>query len=115
MSVIIGMLYKIIPFLIWLHLQNRGKGRVIAPNMKAVLAESRMLRHLRLHLGACALLLAAVVWPVGLAHLAGLALMVASGYLFANLLAAARLYRQHAARVDAVLAEAVHAVAKEGA
>lgn len=115
MSVIIGMLYKIIPFLIWLHLQNRGKGRVIAPNMKAVLAESRMLRHLRLHLGACALLLAAVVWPAGLAHLAGLALMVASGYLFANLLAAARLYRQHAARVDAVLAEAVHAVAKEGA
>lgn len=113
MSVIIGMLYKIVPFLIWLHLQNRGQGRVFAPNMKAVLAETHMLRHLRLHLLACALLLAAVFWPEGLARLAGLALMGASAALFANLLAAARLYRQHAAHVDAVLAGDMKAAAKE--
>jgi len=24
--VIVGMLYKIVPFLIWLHLQNQGQG-----------------------------------------------------------------------------------------
>jgi hypothetical protein len=27
MSVMIGMLYKIVPFLVWSHLQNLGRGR----------------------------------------------------------------------------------------
>lgn len=105
MSVIVGMLYKIVPFLIWLHLQNRGRGMVTAPNMKAVLAEARMLRHLKLHLAACALLVAAVLWPDGFARLAGAALAVASLTLAGNLLAAARLYRQQMALIDARLAE----------
>lgn len=105
MSVIIGMLYKIIPFLIWLHLQNRGQSRVTAPNMKAVLAESRMLLHFRLHAGACAALVAATVWPDVLTQLAGVAFSVAACSLLANVFKAAGVYRRHAARVDARLAE----------
>ncbi len=105
LSVIAGMLYKIVPFLVWLHLQNRGQSRVTAPNMKAVLAEKRMLLHLRLHVAACASLLAAAVWPDWLARPAALRFVAAALCLLANLLAAARIYRQHAARVDARLAE----------
>jgi hypothetical protein len=104
MSVITGMLYKIVPFLVWLHLQNRGRGKVVAPNMKAVLAESRMGHHLYAHFTACGLLVGAVFWPSLLARLAGLALIVASGLLAANLFSAIRLYRRHAALVDAKLA-----------
>ncbi|MDQ5903209.1 MAG: hypothetical protein QG672_798 [Pseudomonadota bacterium] len=104
MSVIIGMLYKIVPFLVWLHLQNRGQGKVVAPNMKAVLAEAPMKRHLRAHQASCLLLVVATVWPPVLAQLAGLAMLLASGLLAANLLSAVRVYRRHAALVDARLA-----------
>jgi hypothetical protein len=38
MSVMIGMLYKIVPFLVWLHLQNLGGGQFLAPNMNKVIA-----------------------------------------------------------------------------
>ncbi|MCP5268853.1 MAG: hypothetical protein H6943_07425 [Zoogloeaceae bacterium] len=112
MSVIVGMLYKIIPFLVWLHLQNRGRGKVIAPNMKAVLGETKMKRHLQAHLATCALLIAAVFWPEMLSRPAGLALLVASGLLLANLCSAIGVYRRHARLVDerlAILAEGVEA------
>jgi hypothetical protein len=105
MSVIIGMLYKIVPFLVWLHLQNRGKGKVIAPNMKAVLAEKPMLHHLRAHQVCCLLLIAATLWPPVLAQLAGVSMLVASLMLSKNLLSAVGVYRRHAALVDARLAE----------
>jgi len=105
MSVIVGMLYKIVPFLVWLHLQNRGQGKVIAPNMKQVLAEAPMLRHYRAHLVACVLLVAAALSPEWLARPAGAALLLASGMLAHNLLAAVTVYRDHAAKIDARLAE----------
>lgn len=105
MSVIVGMLYKIVPFLVWLHLQNRGQGKVVAPNMKAVLAEAPMLRQMRVHFAACALLAGAALWPAGLARIAGLALAAAAVLLSVNLFSALGVYRRHAALVDARLAE----------
>ncbi len=105
MSVIVGMLYKIVPFLVWLHLQNRGQGKVVAPNMKAVLAEAPMQRQMRVHFAACALLAGAALWPAGLARIAGLALAAAAVLLSANLFTALGVYRRHAALVDARLAE----------
>jgi hypothetical protein len=105
MSVIVGMLYKIVPFLVWLHLQNRGRGKVVAPNMKAVLAEAKMTRQLRVHFAACGLLALAAVWPEPLARLAGVAMLAASALLAANLWSAVGVYRRHAALVDARLAE----------
>lgn len=104
MSVISGMLYKIVPFLVWLHLQNRGEGKVIAPNMKMVLAESRMARHFQAHLASCGLLVAACLWPSVMARAAGLAVIVSSGLLTANLLSAVTVYRRHAALIDLRLA-----------
>ena len=103
-SVISGMLYKIVPFLVWLHLQNRGKGKVMAPNMKMVLAESRMARHFYAHLASCGLLVAAPFWPTVLAKFAGLAMIAASALLAANLLSAVAVYRHHARLIDERLA-----------
>jgi hypothetical protein len=111
MSVIVGMLYKIVPFLVWLHLQNRGQGKVVAPNMKAVLGEAPMQRQIRAHLLACALLSGATLWPDWLARPAGAALFVAAVLLAANLFSALGVYRRHAALVDARLAEAGGGVA----
>lgn len=63
MSVMKYMLYKIVPFLIWLHLQNQGQGRAMAPNMKKYIAEPAMMRQMALHFAACLVMLLAVFWP----------------------------------------------------
>jgi len=104
MSVMIGMLYKIVPFLIWMHLQHRGRGRLMAPNMKKVMAERQMDRQMAAHFAAFALLLLAVVWPAWFVYPAGLALIVANAWLLRNLLAASGVYRQHIAKIEALIA-----------
>ncbi len=94
-SVMVGMLYKIVPFLVWLNLRNLGRGRVHAPNMKLVLAESDMRQHLWLHGIALALLLLAVVWPHWLVYPAAVALVASQAWLLRNLLRALGVYRRH--------------------
>jgi hypothetical protein len=103
-SVIVGMLYKIVPFLIWLHLQNQGQGRVMAPNMKKIISEQAMNRQMLAHFVSCALLLLAVFWPEWFVYPAGLALIVAHGGLLRNLLAAMGVYRAHQQKIAAVIA-----------
>lgn len=49
LSVIHGMLYKIIPFLVWFHLFRGGVKKGV-PNMKEVIPEPWMWRHLWLHI-----------------------------------------------------------------
>ncbi|MDH4234538.1 MAG: hypothetical protein OEV15_05345, partial [Gallionella sp.] len=51
MSVIQGMLYKIIPFLVWFHLFRGGASAIKAgiPNMKEIIPERWMWWHLWLH------------------------------------------------------------------
>jgi len=92
---IIGMLYKIVPFLAWLHLQNCGEAKVPAPPMNKILGDQDMQHQLRAYGAALGLLLAAVLWPDWLARPAGLALAVAGGWLAWNLFAATRRYRHH--------------------
>lgn len=103
MSVIVGMLYKIVPFLVWLHLQNRGRGLLMAPNMKKVLAEAQIDRQMIAHFIAFGLLVLAVVLPQWFVYPAGVALIVANGWLLRNLLFAAMVYRDHLAKIDAVV------------
>lgn len=105
MSVMSGMLYKIVPFLAWLHLQDLGRARRKVPAMGALLPEAGMKRHLNCHLLAVGLLLSAVVWPVGLARVAGLALLCSGLCLFANLCGAALAYRRAAAEIAKTAAE----------
>lgn len=104
MSFMIGMLYKIVPFLAWMHLQNSGQARVPAPNMNRILADLAMQRQMKAHAAACGLLLLGAVWPDWFARPAGLAFAIASGWLGWNLIGAVRRYRWHAADIAAKLA-----------
>ncbi|HIQ30906.1 MAG TPA: hypothetical protein EYH49_01900 [Aquifex aeolicus] len=47
-SVVMAMMYRIIPFLVWIHLSNKGIRD--APTMHEVIRPSRTLKHLYLHL-----------------------------------------------------------------
>ena len=93
MSVIVGMLYKIFPFLIWLHLQNLGQGRMMSPNMKKIIAEPAMVRQMKAYFIFCALLLLPIVWPDWFVYPAGMALIVSSTLFLRNMLTALRAYR----------------------
>ena len=101
-SVITGMLYKIVPFLIWLHLQNVGQGRLMAPNMRKIVPEPAMRRQMWLHVASLALLVAATVWPSALAQLAGLLIVVAQLALFQVLRTAFSCCRAHEAKLAAL-------------
>jgi uncharacterized membrane protein YidH (DUF202 family) len=89
MPVISGMLYKIMPFLNWLHLQRIGKPGLVVPNMRQMIPEPRMMMQFRLHLAALLLLLGAVPLPF-LVYPGGLALIASCVWLEWNLVVAAR-------------------------
>ena len=94
-SVITGMLYKIVPFLTWLHLQNFGQGVLMAPNMKKIIAERTMHRQMLSHFFAGILLVLAVFWPETMAMPAGAAVVVSQAWLAMNLCSAVRVFRRH--------------------
>ena len=101
---IVGMLYKIVPFLAWLHLQNHGQAKVPAPGMNKLLSDVEMQRQTKAYAVAFALLLAAVFFPDWLSRPAGLAFAVANGWLWINLFLAVRRYRRHWAEISQKLA-----------
>lgn len=84
LSVISGMLYRIIPFLNCLHLQTTLRPGTPPPTVGQMLEESAMRRHLWLHLAAC-LSLAAAAAGLPLTRLAGVLLLLAGGLLWRNL------------------------------
>ena len=100
-SAITGMMYKITPFLNWLHLQRLGASMSSVPNMKKMIPAEAMTGQLRLHVLALLLLLAAV-WLPGLARLAGVAFAASSAWLGWNLISAAQRYRTFKDQIRAV-------------
>lgn len=92
-SVVSGMLYKILPFLCWLHLQQAGMMAGIAktPHMGIFLAESAMRRQFCWHLAAVVVLLLGIGVPAVL-PLAGVALVGSFALLAVNLLTALRTF-----------------------
>lgn len=98
LGVISGMLYKILPFLVWLHLNNRlqtaGAPQTKVPNMRQIIPEKRCRWQYRAHVVTTLMLLAAIVWAP-LTLLAGLSLAGSSLFLAANLFKAVAVYRQH--------------------
>lgn len=100
-SAITGMMYKITPFLNWLHLQRLGAPMSAVPNMKKMLAAEAMTGQLRLHVLALLLLLAAV-WMPGLARLAGVAFAASSAWLGWNLISAIQRYQTFRDQIRAV-------------
>jgi hypothetical protein len=100
-SAVTGMMYKITPFLNWLHLQRLGAPMSAVPNMKKMLAAEAMTGQLRLHVLTLLLLLAAV-WLPGLARLAGVAFAASSAWLGWNLITAVKRYQTFRDQIRAV-------------
>ncbi|RLQ21056.1 hypothetical protein DWB85_14250 [Seongchinamella sediminis] len=96
-SVIMGMLQKMVPFLSYLHLQRRCLGNFEAlkdlPHMGLIIPEHRSRRQYLLHCAALALLLLATA-GICPAWMAGAAMLADFGFLAYTLLAAALLYRR---------------------
>ncbi len=103
MPVISGMLYKIMPFLNWMHLQKIGKPGLVVPNMRQMISEPRMMMQFRLHLAALILLLAAVPLP-WLVYPGGVALIASCVWLEWNLVVATRNYARFSSELAARLA-----------
>jgi len=94
LSFIVGMLYKIVPFLAWMHLQNYGATKATAPAMPRLMPDVEVNRQMQAYGVALVLLLAAVVFPDWLGRLAGLAFALANGGLAWVLFRAVGRYRQ---------------------
>ncbi len=85
-SVVNGMLYRIVPFLIWYHLQTAVAGsRVRVPNARDLIGQHAMLGQFVLYIVAIALMIVATVRPDNFARAAGIAFLLSQGWLWINL------------------------------
>ena len=101
LSLIQGMLYKIVPFLVWFHLFRGGikAVKVGVPNMKEIIPETTMWRHFWLQ---CATLLAglAALWSV-MAEYAVMAGLLLQGILLGHALyTGIAVYRRTLRRIE---------------
>jgi hypothetical protein len=98
MSIISGMLYKIVPFLIWLHLTNQiqmsTRWERNLPNMKQIIPDIHARWQYRLHALALVLLIMSSSQIEWLVQIAAMALIISNLYLFRNLVAAVLMYRK---------------------
>ena len=88
-SVLFAMLYKIIPFLTWFHLN--AQGYLTAPMMHEVIHPKTARIHLYIHLGTLSMLLMAPWWADA-TQFAGAGVAVSFGWLLYQLLHARYLY-----------------------
>jgi hypothetical protein len=89
-SVVTGMLYKILPFLVWLHSRQLSAG---VSNMQQVLAKRPMRAQFWCHGAALSALLAAC-WYAWASRAAGVLYALACAWLGVNLWRAAQVYRR---------------------
>lgn len=92
-SAIHGMLYKIVPFLTWLHLHQQNVPGTL-PNMKQIMPDSRTRPHLWIHGAALALVTVAILHPGFWVYPATATLALSYAWLAANLWSAFALYRR---------------------
>ena len=108
-SLINGMLYKIVPFLVWLNLRMpvvMGKlkpgTRYYTPNIHEVISPWPMKLQFMFHVSGLLLLVASVFLKGFTVYVGATAMLVSNLLLMANLFHAARLYRKHASRIIVV-------------
>ncbi|MCP4494588.1 MAG: hypothetical protein GY820_45905 [Gammaproteobacteria bacterium] len=101
-SVINGMLYKIVPFLVWLHLRlpvMTGKvspsEKNYTPNVSKVINKKSMLVQFWLHLLATILCIISAIHKGYWVYLAASSLFASNALLFVNFVLAIKLYNQH--------------------
>jgi hypothetical protein len=103
-SLINSMLYKIIPFLIWLHLSirvtNLKLSRRLIPNIKKMLPDASVRPQFWLHLLSLGLFLAAAFHPAWFLLPAALAFAASNILLLKNITLALRLYTRTEAEIS---------------
>jgi hypothetical protein len=98
LPVIQGMLYKIVPFLIWLHLQNQQLNiltplrLVKLPHMKQIISDRWARYQLRIYFISLILLITVTLYPSRLIYGVGISLMLSFMLLAYNLYRAVWLY-----------------------
>ena len=98
LSLIQGMLYKIVPFLVWFHL-FRGGVKNGVPNMKEIIREPWMWRHLWLHRSTLLSALLATWWGVA-AWLAMLGLLLQGILLSYGIFTGIAVYRRVLQKIE---------------
>lgn len=97
LSVINGMLYKIVPFLCWFHLQNRQMAlmcmTVRVPHMKEFVTDKSAKRQFYLHLTGLVFAAAAAVMPDWFSRPAAALFIFSNSILLFNLVSAVQKYR----------------------
>lgn len=108
MTTINGMMYKIIPFIIWLHLSVHNKNlrdsgqrgsQVKVPHMRKIIPETAGLWQFRFHLFSLVMLLSATIWPLWLFYPAALLLAISQAFLLFNLVKAVIFYNNKLAEL----------------
>lgn len=105
-STVNGMLYKIIPFLLWYHVQKDLAVALRAvPKVKDIIPDAVAAKQYWAHLAAVLLLLSASLRPASFSQAAGLMLAVSAAWLFVNMVNALRLYRRARKQIALALAQ----------
>jgi hypothetical protein len=96
MSVISGMLYKIVPFLVWLHLTNQidmsERWQKDIPNIKQIIPEVHCRWQFRLHTGAVLFMIAGMFQVEWIIQSSAFLLLISNLYLLRNLVLAVLTY-----------------------
>ena len=112
MTTINGMMYKIIPFIIWLHLSVHNKNlrdkgerssQVKVPHMRKIIPEAAGTWQFRFHLASLILLVLATIWPSWFYYPAALSFAAAQAFLLFNLLKAVRFYNMKLSELSSVI------------
>lgn len=116
LSVINGMLYKIVPFLVWLHLalapaSPTGPAAGKVPGVKRIIPEKRAWWQLKAHALALLLIFAGVLGAPGALPAGALVFALASACLGYDILNALRLYRRQGRSADTGTADRPEQVA----
>jgi hypothetical protein len=99
-SVVNGMLYKIVPFLAWFHLQTQTSAKAgTIPNMKDFIADALAEQHLRLHALAVLCLAPAPYLPWPVASIGWLLLVLSGDRLWRSLMSARSLFLAQGGRL----------------
>lgn len=111
MTTINGMMYKIIPFIIWLHLSVHNKNlrdkgerssQVKVPHMRKIIPEAATLWQFRFHLLSLVLLSLATIWPLWFFYPSALLFATAQSLLLFNLLNSVYFYNKKLIELSAL-------------
>ncbi|MCU7846362.1 MAG: hypothetical protein KZQ93_21210 [Candidatus Thiodiazotropha sp. (ex Monitilora ramsayi)] len=98
LTIPIGIIYKVIPFLCWFHLQSlqvkQEKFSYSLPSMKHFISDKDAKRHYYLHVGAIFMVIISIVFPGPIVRLSGIVFSLSSIYFLKNVLFAFLAFRR---------------------